>query len=137
MCDRLGSVCCEITGKRIGVYREKAVANRSDALGSRWHFARQITQTLTDVRLHGRYINKSLDVGMHSRLGAHHPALTIADPHTRTRLVKNAARRSHACRKPRLGLFDNSYRVTVTLQNVRYRLPSGTIVKGAGDQNDS
>jgi hypothetical protein len=36
-----------------------------------------------------------------------------------------------------LGLLDNSYRVTVTLENVRHRLPSGTIGEGAVDQNDS
>jgi hypothetical protein len=60
----------------------------------------------------------------------------MADQHTRTQLVENAARRSHVCRKAGLGLLDNSYRVTVTLQNVRYRLPSGTIGKGAVDQND-
>src|SRR5258708_33538957 len=112
MCARLGSVCSEITRKRIGVYCEKAVANRSDALVSRWHFARQIRQTLTDVRLHGRYINKSLDVGMHSRLGDDHPAITMADQHTRTQLVDNAARCSHVCRNAGLRLLDNSYRGT-------------------------
>src|SRR5258707_14790791 len=99
MCDRLGSVCSEITRKRTGVYCEKAVANRSDALGSRWHFARQIRQTLTDVRLHGRYINKSLEVERHSRLGDDHPAITMADQHTRTGLVQNEARPIHGCRK--------------------------------------
>src|SRR5262249_32026496 len=34
-------------------------------------------------------------------------------------------------------LLDNSYRVTVTLENVRHWLPSGTIGEGAVDQNDS
>src|SRR5215813_349762 len=134
--DRLGSVCSEIIRKRIGVDCEKAVANRSDALGSRWHFARQIRQTLTDVGLRGRYINKSLDVRMRSRLGDDHPAITMADQHTRTCLVENAARRSHVCRKTRLRLLDNSYRVTVALENVRHWLPAGTIGEGAMDQND-
>src|SRR6476620_2525418 len=109
MCDRLGSVCSKITCHRIGVYCEKAVANRSDALGSRWHFARQIRQTLADVRLHGRYINKSLDVGMRSRLGDDHPAITMADQHTRTFLVENPARRSYVCGETRLRLLDNSH----------------------------
>jgi hypothetical protein len=57
--------------------------------------------------LHGRYINKSLDVGMHSRLGDDHPAITMADQHTRTCLVENPARRSHVCRETRLRLLDN------------------------------
>src|SRR5262249_41611406 len=92
---------------------------------------------LTDVRLHGRYINKSLDVGMRSRLGDDHPAITMADQHTRTCLVENPARRSHVCGETRLRLLDNSYRVTVTLENVRHRLPSGAIGEGAVDQNDS
>src|SRR4026209_1414712 len=127
MCDRLGSVCSEITRKRIRVDCEKAVANRADALRSRWHFAPQIRQTLTDVRLRGRYINKGLDVGMHTRLGDDHPAITVADQHTRTCLVENEARRGHVCGETRLRLLDNSYRVTVTLENVCHRLPSGTI----------
>src|SRR5262249_3521732 len=116
---------------------QKAVANWSDALGSWWHFVCQVRQTLADVRLDGRHINKSFDIGMHSRLGDDHPAITVADQHTRTCLVENAARRSHVCRKTRLSLLDNSYRVTVALENVRHWLPSGTVGKGAVDQNDS
>ena len=42
----------------------------------------------TDVWLDGRYINKSFDVGMHSRLGDDHPAITVADKHTRTCLIE-------------------------------------------------
>jgi hypothetical protein len=79
--DRLRSVCSEIIRKRIGVDCQKAVANWFDALGSRWHFVCQIRQTLADVWLDGRYMNKSLDVGMHSRLGDDHPAITMADQH--------------------------------------------------------
>ena len=105
--DRLRSVCSEIIRKRIGVDCQKAVANWSDALGSRWHFFCQIRQTLADVWLDGRYINKSFDVGMHSRLGDDHPAITVADQYTRTCLIENAARRSHVCRETRLGLLDN------------------------------
>src|SRR5262249_32548907 len=108
----------------------------SNALGSRWHFVCQIRQTLADVWLDGRDINKSLDIRMHSRLGDDHPAVTVADQHTRTCLVENAARCSHVCRETRLRLLDNSYRVTVTQENVRHRLPSGTIGEGAVDQND-
>src|SRR6516164_9687707 len=105
--DRLRSVCSEIIRKRIGVDCQKAVANWSDALGSRWHFVCQIRQTLADVRLDGRYINKSFDVGMHSRLGDDHPAITVADQYTRTGLVEHATRRSHVCRETRLRLLDN------------------------------
>jgi hypothetical protein len=87
--------------------------------------------------LDGRYINKSFDVGMHSRLGDDHPAITVADQYTRTRLIENAARRSHICRETRLRLLNNEYRVTVTLEDVCDRLPSGAIGEGAVDQNDS
>src|SRR5215472_3681790 len=66
-----------------------------------------------------------------------HPAIAVADQHTRTCLVEHAARRSHVCRETRLRLLDNSYRVTVALENVRHRLPSGAISEGAVDQNDS
>src|SRR6202048_4011406 len=121
MCDRLGSVCSEITRKRIGVYCEKAVANRSDALGSRWHFACQIRQTLTDVRMHGRYINKSLDVGMRSRLGDDHSAITMADQHIRTCLVENPARRSYVCGDTRPGALDNTHQVNGVLKILRAR----------------
>src|SRR5262249_25522898 len=93
-------------------------------------------QTLADVWLDGCYINKSLDVGMHSRLGDDHSAITVADQHTGTCLVENAARRGHVCRETRQRLLDNAYRVTVTLENVRHRLPSGPIGEGAVDQND-
>lgn len=75
--------------------------------------------------------------GCHSRLGDDHPAITVADQHTRTRLIENAARRSHVRRETRLRLLDNEHRVAVTLENVRHRLPSGTIGEGAVDQNDS
>src|SRR5215475_14378872 len=105
--DRLRSVCSEITRKRIGVDCQKAIANWSDALGSRWHFVCQIRQTLADVWLDGRYINKSFDVGMHSRLGDDHPAITVADQYTRTCPIDNAARRSHVCRETRLRLLHN------------------------------
>src|SRR5262249_17991324 len=81
--------------------------------------------------------NRVLRVGMHSRLGDDHPAITVANQYTRTCLVENAARRSHVCRKAGFRLLDNSYRVTVTLENVRDRLPSRTIGEGAVDQNDS
>src|SRR5262249_38462627 len=64
MRDRLRSVRSEIVRKRIGVDCQKAVANWSDALGSRWDFFCQIGQTLADVWLDGRYINKSFDVGI-------------------------------------------------------------------------
>src|SRR5262249_37167997 len=50
-------------------------------------------------------------------------------------LIENAARRSYVCRETRLRLLDNSYRVTVILENVRHRLPSGTVGEGAVDQN--
>src|SRR5215471_5535747 len=66
-----------------------------------------------------------------------HPAIAVADQHTRTCLVEHAARCSHVCRETRLRLLDNSYRVTVALENVRHRLPSGAIGEGAMDQNDS
>src|SRR5262245_52152863 len=74
---------------------------------------------------------------MHSRLGYDHPAITVADQYTRTCLIENAARRSHVCRETRLRLLNNSHRVTMTLENVRHRLPSGTVGEGAVDQNDS
>src|SRR5262249_4696276 len=96
----------------------------------------QIRQTLADVRLDGRHINKRFDVGMHSSLRNDHPAITVADQHTRTCLIENAARRSHVRRETRLRLLDNQYRVTVTLKKVRYRFPSGTIGERAVDQND-
>src|SRR5262249_49893302 len=137
MRDRLRSVCSEIIRKCIGVDCQKAVANWSDALGSRWYFVCQIRQTLADVWLDGRYINKSFDVRMHSRLGGDHPAITVPDQYTRPRLIENAARRSHVGRETRLRLLDNEYRVTVALENVRHRLPSGAIGEGAVDQNDS
>src|SRR6516225_5517733 len=105
--DFLGSVCSEIIRKRIRVDCQKAVANWSDALGSGWHFVCQIRQTLADVWLDGRHINKSFDVGMHSRLGDDHPAITVADQYTRTCLIENAACRSHVCRETRLRLLDN------------------------------
>ena len=61
----------------------------------------------TDVWLDGRYINKSFDVGMHSRLSDDHPAITVADQYTRTCLIENAARRSHVRSEARLRLLDN------------------------------
>src|SRR5262249_13891962 len=131
-----GSVRGEISRKRLGIDGQKAVANRSDALVGRRHFVCQIRQTLADVRLDGRYINKTFDVGMDSSLRNDHPAITVADQHTRTCLVENAARRGHVRRETRLGLLDNQYRVTVTLKNVRNRFPSGTIGEGAVDQNN-
>src|SRR6516165_7527355 len=134
--ERLGSVRGEISWKRLGVDGQKAIANRSDALVSRRHFVRQIRQTLADVRLDGRYINKRFDVGMHSSLGNDHPAITVADKHTRTCLVENAARRGHVRRETCLRLLDNQYRVTVTLKDVRNWFPSGTIGEGAVDQNN-
>src|SRR5262249_10871496 len=75
--------------------------------------------------------------GMRPHFVDDHPAIAVADQHTRTYLVENAARRSHVCRETRLRLLDNSYRVTVALENVRHRLPSGAIGEGAVDQNDS
>src|SRR5215472_14180042 len=135
--DRLRSVCSEITRKRIRVDCQKAVANWSDALGSRWYFFCQIRQTLADVWLDRRYVNKRFDVRMHSRLGGDHPAITVADQYTRASLIENPARRSHICRETRLRLLDNEYRVTVTLEDVRHRLPSGTIGEGAVDENNS
>src|SRR6516162_9073837 len=135
--DRLRNVCSELIRKRIEVDCQKAVAHWPDVLdGSRWHFVKQIRQTLADVWLGARYVNKSFDVGMHSRLGGDHPAITVADQYTRTCLIDNAARRSHICRETRQRLLDNEYRVTVALENVRHRLPSGTIGEGAVDQND-
>jgi hypothetical protein len=100
-------------------------------------FVRQISQTLADVWLGGRYTNKRLDVGMPSRLGDDHPAVTVADQHTRTGLVGNAARCSHVCRETRLRLLDDVHRVTMIQENVRHRHPSGAIGEGAVDQNDS
>jgi len=61
-------------------------------------------QTLADVWLDGRYINKSLDVRMLSRLGDDHPAITVFDQCTRNCLIENAARRSHICRETCLRL---------------------------------
>src|SRR5262249_12398001 len=134
--DRLRSVRSEIVRKRIGIDCQKAVANWSDALGSRWHFVSKIGQTLTDLWLDGRYINKSFDIGMHSCFGDDRPAITVAYQHTRACLVENPARRSHICRETRLRLLDSEYRVTATLENVRHRLPSGAIGEGAVDQNN-
>src|SRR5262249_9878183 len=47
-----------------------------------------------------------------------------------------AARRRHVCRETRLRLLDNLHRVTVALQNIGHRLPSGTVGEGAVDQDD-
>src|SRR5262249_32394388 len=135
--DLLRSVRSEIIRKRIGVDCQKAVANWSDALGSRWHFVCQISQTLADIWLDGRHINKSFDVGMHSRLGDDHPAIAVADQYTRTCPIENSTRRSPLCPPTRLRLLHDVNRVTVSLENVRHRLPSGTIGEGAVDQNNS
>src|SRR5262249_929959 len=104
--ERFGSVGREIIRKRIGGDCQKTFANWSDALVGGWHFLCQISQTLADVWLDGRYINKRLDVGMPSGLGDDHPTVTVADQHTRTCLVENAARRSNVCREARLRLLD-------------------------------
>src|SRR5262249_85713 len=106
--DRLRKVCSELIQKRIKVDCQKSVANWPDVLdGSRWHFVEQIRQTLADVWLGARYVNKSFDVGMHSRLGGDHPAITVADQHTRPYLSDTAGRRSHVRRETRQGLLDN------------------------------
>src|SRR5262249_38428062 len=112
--DRLGNVCGEIMRKRIGVDRQKAVANRSDALVGRWHFFRQIGQALADLWWDGRNKKKILDGGMLPLRGDDPPAITVADQYTRTCLIENAARRSHVRRETRLRLLDNSYRVAMT-----------------------
>src|SRR5215813_1763833 len=135
--DRLKRIGREIGRKRIGIHGEEAVAYRSDAFGGRRHFVAQIGNALPDIRLEGRHENESLDAGMRPHFVDDHPAIAVADQHTRTYLVENAARRSHVCRETRLRLLDNSYRVTVALENVRHRLPSGAIGEGAVDQNDS
>jgi len=61
---------------------------------------------------------------MHPHLGDDPPAITVTDEHTRTCLVEDPAGRSHVCRETRLRLLHNSYGVTVTLENIRHRLPS-------------
>src|SRR5262249_3787065 len=127
----------EIGRKRCGFQGEEAVAYRSDALGGRRHFVAQIGNALPDIRLEGRHENENLDVDMRPHFVDDHPAIAVADQHTRTGLVENPARRSNVCRETRLRLLDSSYRVTVALENVRYRLPSGAIGEGAVDQNDS
>jgi hypothetical protein len=87
--------------------------------------------------LGGRYINKSFDVGMHSRLGDDHPAIAVADQYTRSGLVEHAARCSDVCREAGLGLLHDANRISVTHEDVSHRFPSGTIGEGAVDQNDS
>src|SRR5215831_9694451 len=135
--DRLRRIGREIGRKRIGIHGEEAVAHWSDAFGGRRHFVAQIGNALPDIRLEGRHENESLDAGMRPHFVDDHPAIAVADQHTRIGLVENPARRSHVCRETRLRLLDNSYRVAVTLENIRHRLPSGTIGEGAVDQNDS
>jgi hypothetical protein len=87
--------------------------------------------------LDGRYINKSLDVRMLSRLGDDHPAITVSDQDTRTGLVEDATCRGHVGVEGRLGLLNNANGIAVAYENIRDRLPSATIGEGTVDENDS
>src|SRR5262249_44821536 len=48
--------------------------------------------------LEARHENETLDAGMRPYFVDDHPAIAVADQHTRTGLVEHAARRSHVCR---------------------------------------
>src|SRR5262249_16080373 len=115
----------------------KAVPSGPDVLGGRRLFVPQTGNAPPDTRLEGRHENESLDAGMRPHFVDDHPAIAVADQRTRTGLVEHAARRSHVRRETRLRLLDNSYRVTVALENVRHPLPSAAIGERTLAQNDS
>jgi len=61
----------------------------------------------------------------------------VSDQDTRTGLVEDATRRGHVGVEGRLGLLDNANGIAVAYENIRDRLPSGTIGEGTVDENDS
>src|SRR5262249_24774131 len=74
---------------------------------------------------------------MHSHFRDDHAAIAVPDQHVRTCLIENPLRGGHLRGEARFRFLDNAHRIAFTQENVRYRLPSRAIGKGAVNENNS
>jgi hypothetical protein len=73
---------------------------------------------------------------MNSGLGNDHSAVAVADQHARPGPVQHQPRSRDIGLEGGLGLLNDEHPVAIMLQNIRDRLPSGTVGECAVDQND-